>query len=263
LGLVAWLSFILGYSFGAHGICFRLDEPSCRDADWRYLSYFILLRWLTYWQTLISGFLAIAAALIGGFFISRQIAQIDKLEADRIVRRHTALRASMPLTLSAIAEYADECAQVLLQIHRTARDEEIPPATVLPEIPKLPTFAIDQIERIIETCDPAVAAPFIAMLKKVQIQSARLRTVYSNLLAPAGRATLVLKVNIEEYIIDSAWISAQAGALFIYARGEADAPPATVSWDSIPPALRLIGIWDDYIPRVFETVKSRAENPIR
>ena len=72
------------------------------------------------WQILIAGMVALAAAFVGGAYITEQIrtlnSQVNRqieasqnLEDERRHRKFAAARAVLPLTLSNLCEYAARC----------------------------------------------------------------------------------------------------------------------------------------------------------
>lgn len=65
------------------------------------------------WQSLISGALAVGAALVSIHFLKLQIAQTSELHKEELLRRHNAIRSVVPVALSAISEY---CGAVVDQI---------------------------------------------------------------------------------------------------------------------------------------------------
>lgn len=66
--------------------------------------------WLRTWQTLISGLLALAAAIWAGRLLRRQIAQTEAFNRRQIADRHKASRAVLSLALSAIDELCRDAA---------------------------------------------------------------------------------------------------------------------------------------------------------
>lgn len=59
------------------------------------------------WQGLLSGILAVGAAVVSILFLKRQIAQTSDLHKDELARRHNAVRSVVPVALSAISEYCN------------------------------------------------------------------------------------------------------------------------------------------------------------
>ncbi len=77
------------------------------------------------WQTLISGGLAILAALIGAGFVYYQTRQVRLFELDRLGRRHVAARSTLPLVLSSIMEYARTIGRDLRRLYLAAPGNHI------------------------------------------------------------------------------------------------------------------------------------------
>lgn len=71
-----------------------------------------------HWQTLISGILAILAALSGAGLVYYQTRQTRAVEEDRLQRRHAAARSTLPLVLSSIMNYARQVAAGMRQLCR-------------------------------------------------------------------------------------------------------------------------------------------------
>src|SRR5258708_4974499 len=69
------------------------------------------------WQILITGGLAIVAALIGGRYINKQIIASERQEKSRRESEFNAALAVMPLALSELAFYALVCGQALGEIY--------------------------------------------------------------------------------------------------------------------------------------------------
>lgn len=58
--------------------------------------------WLYDWQTLLSGLLALGAAIWAGRLLRRQIAQAEQFRRDELSKRHAGSRVALPLALSSI-----------------------------------------------------------------------------------------------------------------------------------------------------------------
>src|SRR5688572_15153227 len=74
--------------------------------------------WLNTWQTLFGGILAIAAAAFA-------IGQTERHESRRRQSRHAAARATLPLTLSGICDYATSVAghlRTVLMFHHAGAE---------------------------------------------------------------------------------------------------------------------------------------------
>ena len=73
------------------------------------------------WQGLVSGILAVVAAIVSIWFLQRQIAQTDQLHQNELKRRHNAIRSVVPVALAAISEY---CAAVCNEIASAIEDRQ-------------------------------------------------------------------------------------------------------------------------------------------
>ena len=195
------------------------------------------------WQQLIGGGFALIAAAIGWFAINRQIRQSDIQEQERIRAKRAAARAALPLALAAIGEYAEDCAERLALLLPNI-DQEALPEDAEWRGPRLPTEALLDIRTLVETLPSKEGAAFAELLSKIQIQASRLRSIRPSRLP--NRVGIVVRSNIEQYIIDCAEIFARSGSLFRYGRGLVDEVPIdTPTQDEILSALVQIGSLDE------------------
>lgn len=203
------------------------------------------------WQQLLGGLFAIAAAGLGWLAINRQILQADAHEAERNRRKHAAARAMLPLALSSITEYAQECSDGLLPIYESRKDEVIP-ETVW-HAPKVPAEAAVDLRAMIEASDPTESRPVAKLLARIQVQAARLRSLESGLRPGGSDATVVVALNVEQYAVDTIEIAAIAAAHFKFARGETDIlPSAYPSREDAFNAASQLGIYPGLYPRIDE-----------
>jgi hypothetical protein len=101
------------------------------------------------------------------------------------------------------------------------------------------------------------SAPAAKLLSGLQIQHSRIEAILGDLEATASPSTLVVASNIEDFMIDTAKLHARSAALFPLARFDTDVPPRPVSWDDFATSLRLVGLQEEGIARVFETIQKR------
>lgn len=216
--------------------------------------------WLKDWQTLVAGGLAIVAAFIGGHFIMVQVRLAERQENDRRARAYAAARATMPLALSSISEYALACGRTLRVLHMQAAEETIPHQTAAVQFPTLPVEVISDFQNLIATTvDPAVGEVFARLLASLQVQAARLRSVQSNLAPDAPSAVMVVSAELEDRILDAAGLFARAGALFEFARGLSDVPPLEFKPGDRKLAMHLMGFYDYEQARLYETADRRSD----
>jgi hypothetical protein len=213
--------------------------------------------WLKDWQTLVAGLLAIGAAFIGGRYIMVQVREAQRQENDRLARAYAGARASMPLALSAVSEYAMGCGRLLRPLLAQAKDETIPHQEIA--FPPLPVEVIAAFQRIVETAtEPKVSEVFARFLGALQVQAARLRSMEPNLSPTAPSSVHVFSAELEERILDAAVIWARAAALFEFARGKSDEPPLEFKGADRLTALHLMGFYDYEQERLYETANRRS-----
>lgn len=194
----------------------KASECQVAGSGWQSKQGCGFLKFLFDWQTLIGGTFALVAALTGWIAINRQILQVDIQEKERIRAKREAARATLPLGLVAISEYAEHCAQQLALMLPKARGEGLP-ENVIWEGPKLPKAALKELKILVATLPPPDGSAFSILISLLQIQTSRLRSIRPSPLP--NRVHVVVRYNILQYILDCAVIFARATALLGYARG--------------------------------------------
>lgn len=205
------------------------------------------------WQTLISGGLAILAALIGAGFVYHQTRQARLFELDRLGRRHAAARSTLPLVLSSIMEYARAIGRDLRRLYLAAPGNHIQrEALIAWEIPPVPQGETAALAEVIEAASNDVADVIADLLGRLQVQAGRLRGLHADVVAGTAGRRNILKSEIDEYIQDIADIHARCELLLDYARRESDtAQPMPLAADKLR-ALFLMGFHEG----AFDTVKA-------
>lgn len=205
------------------------------------------------WQTLISGGLAILAALIGAGFVYHQTRQAQRFELDRLSRRHAAARSTLPLVLSSTMEYARAIGRDLRRLYLAAPGNHIQrEALIAWEIPPLPQGETAALAEVIEAASNHVAEVIADLLGHLQVQAGRLRGLHADVTAGTAGRRNILKSEIDEYIQDIADIHARCELLLDYARREAEtAQPMPLAEDKLR-ALFLMGFRES----AFDTVKA-------
>jgi hypothetical protein len=213
---------------------------------------------IDHWQTLITGGLAILAALIGGGFVNAQIRLARHQENDRRSRRHAATRATMPLTLSGLMGYARQCGRALRVLHLSSRRDSVGRAQMETfDPPPVPADKIVALAEIIEAGRPDVGAAIALVLNRLQVQDVRLRSARADVLDPHGVTRSVAKVTLEDYIIDAADLYVRCEALLDYARAESEEVGAGPDAASLLHALILMGFHEAAFDRVKATIRRR------
>jgi hypothetical protein len=170
------------------------------------------------------------------------------------------LRATGPLALASLVEYAIPCAEGLKDLHCQCRDGVLPQDNVKrPDFPSVPSEGITLLSEFIEYAEPGQADLIEELLRAIQVQVARLRS----LLGGIGKSTvLIRKENIDEYLINTACIYAMAGAAFDYFRRKSDELPKSVSWENVKSALRNVEVSENRYPETYGLIDRLAlQNP--
>ncbi len=176
------------------------------------------------WETLATGLLAATAAFATVQVMRRTISQNDRQEAERRSRRERAARATLPLALSKLCEYATLCMKGVERI-RECVDEQgnldrkrAREAIANWTLPELPADTLSVVKGCIEHSDDQIAEAMAELIRQLQVQNSRLTGNLARIrsLAPGG---IVLSFNIDTALVDAAAIHARCEALFPYARG--------------------------------------------
>lgn len=181
------------------------------------------LRWVD--TTLVTGLAAVGAAYFSVYWVRRQIAsasadtqkQIDHanwLHDELRKSKRDAARVTLPLALSAVCEYSEECARRLAALLPHVRGFTLPRAHPLPDMPSLPDNAIAVIKEVVEFVEEADRAVFAHLVRRIQVQNTRVRGLADEALVTRG----IARPNLEAYIVDSILVYAQASDLFDFAR---------------------------------------------
>lgn len=212
-----------------------------------------LLSALYDWQTLVTGIVAIGAAWVAAHIVRQQINQAREQENERLRRREIAARATLPLTLAGLSDYARGSAAELksivagLDILETFNKAP----TMTPADP--PAHLIGAVERMIEaTSDANVIRMLRAMLADMQVLNSRMNGLALELeLEPEGPFDSI-RMSMDVYLLQCGVIYAQSASLFDYARFKADTVPAELDWQSVYGAFQSLGVHDHEFPKLYE-----------
>jgi hypothetical protein len=187
--------------------------------------------WLEKWQTLIAGFLALYGAWLTIRKINDQISQLDEIEKKRLSREHQAVRATLPLALSAICQWATGMAEELNRaaLEMAGNGERMIGDGFVPSNP--PSAHITEIQQIIRSTDePTVIKPLCDIIREMQTLWARCDGLRD---LQGGIIRVGILAEIDNYIIQAGKIYALAGSLFEYSRGASESGPQEVTWDLV------------------------------
>lgn len=190
--------------------------------------------WLNRYQTLLSALLALGAAGASIYFLRRQISQADRQEEERYAREGAAARAVLPVTLSALCEYAVEAGSSLAHILPTLAVAGVVKG-LSKQFPELPEGPIGQLEKVIKTIPVDQGKAFAEIIAEMQVLNARARSMIEE-----GRA---VKHNVLEYILDAVEIYARCSANFDYARRYSEATQSTIPRQDMKSACNVMRLF--------------------
>jgi len=207
------------------------------------------------WQGLEGGVFAVVAAVLGGLFIWRQTLTNKRIETDRLTRQLRARRATLPLTLSVLLDWADECGAVLLRAYQQAEAHAKISTVSLERLPGLPTDAAPTLERFVEAANDDGAAAVANLLRDIQVFWARM--LGAGFVDGAKDARSVYAEDLRSHLIGISTIAARVASLFDYSRRRAEVTPADPSWTQVRTALNLMGADKDIQPKLYQLLDER------
>lgn len=214
--------------------------------------------WLYDYQTLLTGLLALAGAWWGVRAINMQVTQEARREAERMASRRAAARATLPLSLSLLCRYAEECASILKDLLDKCVDGALPRTVDVKEFPDPPAEAIQAFKEMTEVSVPADRETLAVILGEIQVQRAKISSIASGF-----HGMFVPVTTLEEYIIDTAEIYARSIALYKYARRKSGSIPSPlITTQARILALRDLGIYDELFDRLVTTLRRRETDPL-
>jgi hypothetical protein len=212
------------------------------------------------WQTLIAAGVALLAAWIAWKNVGRQIANAATLEAQRRVRKHSALRAVLPLDLSSVLEYTHRTTAGLRVLLEQVDDGLLPRRGIrIPNFPSVPADTIQSLAEFIEYSDALDPHLIETLISRIQIQESRVRSMTANL-SEERSDEYISEHTLIGRIIDAAAVYARGSVAFDYARRRSDDLPLDVDWEAVRSALRNMRIWQDDFPKVYETIDRFSES---
>lgn len=222
--------------------------------------------WIYAHETLTGGLLAVAAASLGAWFLYQQTRQSDRHERERRRSRREATKAVLPLALSSIVRYAQAsgiATKALLDQLPTNDEDDPPPRNSLSLLPPpvVPADSIAVLREMAEALTPEEVRPFAILLADIQVQASRLNDAIANI----GTNSIVLRINLADYVVDAAMIYARVESLFPFGRGASDVVPADIRWGNVQDALfHFDHIFEDddrYVP-IFDLIRRRSEGDL-
>ena len=179
--------------------------------------------WLYHYQTLISGILALIAGGATVYFIRLQIKSAKDQHAEIIERQYRSTRANLPLALSELSDYAQECLFVL-DAAMSGHDEDDDIKVEL-TAPNLPGAAVRSIAELIALATEDDANKLQAVLQFIQIQHSRLQSQVRDLSPTKSPGAIVIKQNLRHDVLDACILQKMTNYLFPFARWEVECLP--------------------------------------
>lgn len=193
--------------------------------------------WLYKFQTLVAGVIAIVAAFIGGHFINKQINSSFEIERERRSRKFRSIRSTIPITLNEICDYNHAVNEFLLNSYFQVKDNRLPPDANIMEIPKFPYSIIKALQEIIEFGDDTISSHIFQIIRKAQIQDARLSKFKK---IGDDYSEMILGYNILVYMVENAKMYAIAVSMFDYARYRSESVNKEIGFDELISAIESL-----------------------
>jgi hypothetical protein len=179
---------------------------------------------------------------LGLIFLLWQVTQSGRHERRRVQRRLTAARATLPLALHSICDYACRAGEQLgpMQAYLKGRGVERPEF----RRPSTPDDVIAAIERMIgASSDAKIAGRLADIVDRIQVLHARLGGLKEK--------PRIFRTGIDGYVVDGAEIHALACSLFAYARRDTDSAPGPLKKSELTYGLHAMGIDEHRHPEVY------------
>lgn len=227
----------------------ELPAKEVLDSAFRWIGTF---RWITDYQTLI--------ALVGAWWAAKavyaQIGHADRIEKDKLEDRYEAGKAVLPFALSSVSDYAESCCHELRLLLAQFENDILPHGMEVAPFPDLPNESISTLGNLIEVSHGEERVYLSSLLASMQIQNSRLVGLRVN---SRREGHIVLRMNLERYIVDAAEIYAQAAALYRFARRPGERVPAAIKRREIASALHNLGFFDDLYDTLVERYDLASE----
>lgn len=186
----------------------------CRTPT-HWLSNFSQCLWE--WQTIVGSILALFAAAGTIIYLKEQILQQEKIEKQKLDRKHLSYRVTLTLTLSQICKVTSEAIETLARLRSLSLEDRN-----LSKIDRSSLFSINSqeiksLQGIIETTENIVLVSLIFRIcRDIQVTSARIEVMH------------IWNNDLEETIESLAEIYTLSESLFPYARKEIDECPTEI-----------------------------------
>ncbi len=230
--------------------------------------------WIYDFQTLLTGLLAVGAALYAARFAQKQVnaandqinvarEQIAAVQAQADRERNARLRAaraSLPTTLSAICEYAQSIGEALYGVwpavarNYAGDNNDFGDRRVKAEVLTFPFELLESLERMVEFTDREdVAERIESILREAQVLDSRTR--------PLVAGTEISPDELTFHIIQAAALYARAESLFTYARRKTEGVNSAPLWDRVFAALTIMQVYEDSVIEEAQRQRKKGDPP--
>ena len=178
--------------------------------------------WVGKYQTLIAGCLALFGAMLTVTLIRRQISLAEAHHNDLIERNLVAARSVLPMTLSELVRYGENCLSISFDIARRR--------AISNEFRRPSEGVFEAFRKVIKYAPEEKQSEMAGLLSNLQVQISRLTRELESY-TPLNRAERLYPGNIRlgdqnnskhHYILDAAKLIFQSEDLLEYARGKED-----------------------------------------
>ena len=193
--------------------------------------------WVNRYQTMVSGVTALSAAFVAYLAAKAQIRHAESLEESRRQTEEYAARATLPLALSEVCDYALACFDIFKS--RLPNYNDRSPL----ELPVFPRSAVEPLQYCIRFSDKSQAKKIADLLSNLQIFHSRV----------AGKSRW-RKAMLYERILDAVILNIRASDLFDYGRRGEEGWMKRPDPARIGRELRINGFSSDQHPMLFAFV---------
>jgi hypothetical protein len=212
------------------------------------------------WQTSISAAIALIAASLAVWNTTRTLRKSEELEAERRARKFAAVRASLPLSLSQIADYGSESIRFWKDLRKQCGTDGsiLHSAVLVPEIPKMAGDVVKSFAEFIEFAPKRFSTDLIQnLLMRTQIHQSRLSYMISDL-KKADEYSYYHEIDTN--MLHAAYVHAGAGAAFDFSRRRIDTLKPDIDWDDVATSLRLNNVYESNFPTVVRLLNLYANS---
>jgi len=183
------------------------------------------------WQALIAGFFALAAAGATIFVIRLQISQTERHNKEALQRKHAAIRATFPLTLSGLSDWAEQMLKELKQAKTMLASQNSGNLHKQFSPPLPPTVLISDLQQVIATSEVRNVNEILKqIIREIQILISCTQELKDK---QKMKSQHLMDQNILNYMIQATQIDVLVRLLFEYSREETETAPQSAAWKSV------------------------------